>query len=231
VTAAQVIVRAMRLLSQIGSGETPSTEEYADGLVALNGLLDALRNESLMCFATRDESLTLAASDTSYSIGDGGDLDTTRPTDIVQAWVTVSGYDYPVTMISDEAYSAIVDKAADGDYPSKANYRPTMPTGTLNVWPAPGAIYAMKLRTKTPLEAFATIADTVSLPPGWEQLLAFNLAVIWAPEFETSPRQEVVDIAIATKAAIKRTNSRPIEANSGLVELMGGGHSNILTGP
>jgi hypothetical protein len=229
-TAATIIARSMRLLSQIGAGATPTTAEYADGLVAVNGLLDAFRNESLMCYATRDESLTLAAADTSYTIGPSGDLNTTRPTDILQAWVTVSGLDYPVRMISDAAYSAIVDKAADGDWPTEANYRPTMSTGTLNVWPAPGAAYTMKLRTQTPLTVFTAITDTVSLPPGWEQALAYNLAVIWAPEFETSPRQEVVEIAMATKAGIKRVNSRPIRASTELSALVGRSSGSIFLG-
>jgi hypothetical protein len=218
----------MRLFS---AGKTPTTTEYADGLVAINSLLDALRNESLMCYATQVESLTLAASTDSYSIGPSGDLDTTRPTGIEQAWIRDGGIDYPVRLISDEQYSAIPDKSAESDWPTEANYRATMPTGTLYVYPLPNGAATMVLRTRIPLGAFTATTDEVSLPPGWEEMLVFNLAVRWAPEFETQASQTVVDVAMSSKASIKRTNSRPMLASSDLAMALGAaGCSNIITG-
>jgi hypothetical protein len=38
-TAANIIERAMRLLGELASGATPSSDEYADGLTAVNAML------------------------------------------------------------------------------------------------------------------------------------------------------------------------------------------------
>ena len=76
-TVAQVISRSMRLLGQIESGATPSTDEYSDGLIAINALLDSWRNEKLMCFSWQDLTLTVSSGDGSYTIGTSGDINIT----------------------------------------------------------------------------------------------------------------------------------------------------------
>jgi hypothetical protein len=229
-TAATIIARAMRLLGELESGGTPEVEEYADGLVALNAMLDTWRNEGLMCFARQEESLTLSASDASYTIGPGGDLVTTRPVLIEKAWISQGGVDYPVAIIEDDEYASIPMKATAADWPEKANYKATMPAGTLYVYPVPNATRTLKLLTQVPVTAFASTATTVSLPPGWEQAMAANLAVEWAPEFETEASQTVREMARKSKAGIKAVNHRPLKGDSGLVTVLRA-KSNILAGP
>lgn len=228
-TAAGIIAGALRKLGQIAAGTDPTTDEYADGLTALNALLDSWRNERLMCYATQTESLTLSASTSSYAIGPGGTLNTTRPVEIEAAWILDGGSSYAVRIITDGEYDAIPTKLATADWPSQANYRPTMSTGTLYVYPVPNATATLKLRTRVVFAAFATTADTVTAPPGWERALTYGLAVELAPEFEMEPSSTVLGIARASKAAIKRVNTPKQRANTGLVNLFGGGRSRIDT--
>lgn len=228
-TAGDIITRSLRLLGQVGAGEDPDDDELADGLTALNALLDSWRNERLMCYATQTESLTLSSATASYTIGPGGTLSTTRPVDIEDAWIVASSVSYPVRMVSDEEYDAIPDKTGESDWPTKANYRGTMSTGTLYVWPVPNATRTMNLRTRVILTSFSTTGDTVTLPPGWQRALAANLAIDIAPEYETSPRPEVVMMARESKAAIKVTNSAPHEVVTDLALLFPGRSASILT--
>ena len=86
-TAATIIARSLRLLGQIEAGGTPSSDEYADGLTALNAMVSSWNNDGLMCYARQTESLTLSASTASYTIGPGGTLNTTRPVAIEGAWI------------------------------------------------------------------------------------------------------------------------------------------------
>lgn len=231
-TVATIIDRSMRLLGQLPAGESPTSAEYADGLVALNAMVDAWRNERLMCYAMQEETLTLANADASYTIGTGGDLVTARPVAIERAWIVDGDYSHDVLPMTEEEYAAIGSKATTGDYPERFLYRPTMATGTLIVWPVPNATRTMKLLTRVVVGAFASTATTIALPPGWEEALASNLAVNFAPEFETEASPTVRDMARRSKAAIKITNMRPIKSSSGVVEALGrGGNSNILSGP
>jgi hypothetical protein len=224
-----MIERAMRLLGQLESGGTPSTDEYADGLTAINAMLGSWNNERLMCYAIRDETVTMVSAQTSYTIGVGGDLVTTRPVEIADAYVVVSSISYPVRIMNESEYASIPDKTATAAYPDHIYYKPSMSTGTIYVYPVPNAASSLHILTRTPLAAFAATSDTVTLPPGWEEALATNLAVKWAPEFEVAASQDVREMAREAKANIKRINSRPMRAYTELPGLVGGHRSNILT--
>lgn len=229
-TVSTIIDRAIRLLGETGAGEYPTAQEYADALVALNDLLDDWRNERLMVNAIQDETVTMVAAQSSYTIGPGGDLSTTRPVRIEDAYVVSSTTSIEVRMIEEDEYDALPDKTSTSTWPRKALYRPTMPTGTLIVYPVPTAASALHIKTWTPIAAFAAITDTISLQPGYSKALAANLAIELAPEYETDPRQSVVKMAIDSKANIKRVNVRPIKGTSELARLVGPRRSNILTG-
>ena len=60
-TATQIITRAMRLARVIGKGETPDADESADGLQALNTMLDSWQIKRLFVYQIREESFTWAA--------------------------------------------------------------------------------------------------------------------------------------------------------------------------
>lgn len=208
-TVANVIARSMRLLGQIGSGEAPTTDEYSDGLTALNAMLDSWRNDRLMCFAMQTLTLTLANGDDTYTIGTSGDVNTTRPVEIYSAYIVASNITYPVRIINEAEYAAIPAKADTADWPDKLLFRPTVASSlaTVIVHPVPNATRTMKLVARVPVTAFSATSDTVTLPPGWEEAMAANLAIRLAPEFETQPSPAVIQMAKEALAGIKRTNS------------------------
>jgi hypothetical protein len=222
-TAQDICDRAGRLLF----GKDLSVAQSADALVALNGLLGRLNNERLACFAIRDESLTLNGS-TSYTIGASGDLNTTRPVEIVSAYVVVSGTSYPVRLLTAQQRADISLKTSTATFPTAVYYEPDMPLGTLYPYPVASS-GTLHLLTRTPLTAFAALTDTVTLPPGWDDLLSFHLTLALGPEFQVSVRPEVVQLAREAKASIKQTNSEPILATSDLSRLFAPRRSNIIT--
>lgn len=226
-----IVNRSLRLIEKLSAGNSPDTDDSGDVLVACNAMLDSWRNEDLMCYALREESLTLANADASYTIGSSGDLNTTRPMDIEAAWIVDDDISHPVRIITDDEYAAIADKTTSGDWPTVANYKASYPLGTLTVWPVPNGTRTMKLLTKVPFSALA-LADTLAVPPGWEDAIASNLALRIAPEFGVAPSQDVRDMARETKGNIKRQNIKPLRSKSELVGLVGGGSAgNILSGP
>lgn len=231
-TAATIIDRSLRLLGQIGAGETPTDDEYADALESLNALLDSWRNEKLLCYAMQEETLTLANADASYTIGAGGDLNTTRPIEIAYAWIVDGDVSYDVQPMSEAEYAAIPAKTTAADWPDRYLFRPTMPTATLIVYPVPNATRTMKIVTRVILSSLSTTATTVTLPPGWERALANNLAIEIAPEYEASVPGSVLKAATESLAGIKRANlyAQPRTAHTELGAMFSGSRGTILTG-
>lgn len=226
-TVATRIARALRLL---GLGRDPSTDDYADGLIAINAMLELWRNDGMLCYAHQEESLTLSASTASYTIGPSGTLNTTRPVEIVAAWIVDSdSYSHDVRMIEDDDYAAIQDKTATSDWPAVANYKPSMSTGTLYVYPVPNATRTLKLLTRVVVASFSATSDTVTLPPGWEQLIDSNLAVTMAPELPVPVPAETAKMARDSMRLIRRQNARPVNIKTELGALLGRNPRNIKT--
>lgn len=228
-TVQTLINRAGRMLSVVASNTAMGTDESADALVAVNALLDSWRVDKCMAYAHQEESLTLSNGTTSYTIGPGGTLSTTRPVAIDAAWIVVSNISYAVEMIDDDQYASLQDKTATADWPTKANYKASMSTGTLYVYPVPNATRTMKLLTRVVVAAYSAVTDTVTLPPGWELALTSNLAVALAPEYEKQVSPEVQKIARDSLAAIKRINGVPLKAYTELPALVSRATHHILT--
>lgn len=113
------------------------------------------------------------------------------------------------------------------------------------LWPVPNSTYSLHIVTWTTIASLATLSTAIALPQGYERALAYNLAVEIAPEvartvivspLSSSPRIDreasltVKNIAIESKAAIKRANQRPMLADADLYALVRGQKSNIYSG-
>lgn len=204
-TAQTLIDRACRLVGAVASGESASTDETADFLIALNAMLESWNLDRLAIYALVDVTKVLTSSDAAYSIGSGGDINTTRPVEIHAASVTVSGVDLPLMVISKDSWDAIGVRSVTG-VPDRLYYEPAYPLGVVNLYPVPDSTYTLTLAVRSPLTSFATAATSVSLPPGYERALAYNLAIEIAPELGRQVPAEVARIAVQSLAAIKRLN-------------------------
>jgi hypothetical protein len=114
----------------------------------MNAMLGSWNNERLMCYAVRDESLTMIAAQASYTVGPAGILATTRPVEIADAYVVVSNISYSVRIMNESEYASIPDKTATAAYPDHIYYQPSMSAGTVYVYPVPNATSALHLLTQ-----------------------------------------------------------------------------------
>ena len=229
-TVQNIIDRAYRLLGQLNLGESADTNESANLLTALNAMLDSWRNERLMCYAVQDQTIPLVSTNATRTVGPSGDLITTRPITIEGAYIVYSNVSVPVRVIEYDEWAAIPAKTTTSTYPGFLYYQPTMPDGTINLWPIPSGSSTLHILTWTPVLSFASVGLTVTLPPGWEDALAANLAIYIAPEIPVDPRPTVIGMARNTKSMIKKANVRVIKATSELATLLNRSHSNIERG-
>lgn len=227
-TAQTTINRALRLIGAISSGESPTSDESNDGLIALNAMLESWQLDRLTVFAFQDKTFTLVAADGSITLGAAGNI-TTRPDRIESVYITASSTDYPVTLVTAGEWSSIASKTVQSDIPEYGYYEPSYPLGILNLWPVPSAANTLHVVMWTPFTAFASLSTAVSLPPGYERALAYNLAIDIAPEYEKKVSDEVAKGANDSLAAIRRGNNRPMIAGTDLPFLIGNGRgSNIV---
>lgn len=233
-TGVTLLDRGLRFLGVLASGATSDTNQRADGLTAINGLLESWRNDKLLTYSMVDNSLTMVNAQQSYTVGASGDLNITRPVKFEDAFMTISSVDTPVTLIDQVQWDAIPYKTNSSSLVEYAFYNPLMTSsqGVLKVYPVPSAANVLHLITWTVLASLAAITDTVLLPPGYDRAIASNLAIEIAPEYGASASPELQKIARDSLAAIKRMNILPIRAGSELARLFPSkGSSRILTGP
>ena len=234
------IVSTMILNSLVMTGEKTievsslTTAESNYHLSRLNSMIDSWSNDRLLIFALSQTSFALTASQGSYTIGNGGDFNMTRPTRIVDPCFIrdADGNDSELKLIDAQAYGRIVDKDADGTYPVYLFYDygySATSTGTLRFWPEPDSGLSTFINTLQPLQTFSAVSSNLLLPPGYQDAIETNYAVRSA--LGVGPvTPELMALARQTKAAIKTTNlSAPVmRLDYGVT---GGIHSDILTGP
>lgn len=233
-TAQTLINRSLRQLGVLASGESPSADETADALAALNAMLDGWMNDKLMTYALVNIPVPLVANTASYTIGaSGATVTATAPVSIESAYVRKSNIDYPIELIDDKFYNGIAQKNSTSDLPEYLWFNGTNPNATVTVYPVPNEVNTMYLSVWTPYTAFASAATTVTLPNGYEDAIAYNLTVRLSPEYPTIPLSPVVvELAANTLASIKRINRVPMIQTTQIFKLIEGHgtRSNIFSG-
>lgn len=206
-TAATIIRRALRLVGVVGIGEAVAAEEMADAMTSLNSMVGLWANERLIVpVATLDE-VTLTPGKAAYTIGPGGEINTTRPTNLDTAThVELGGISYELTPLTVQEYGGLTLKSYDTSIPQGIWYLQTYPLGQITLYPVPQQAMTLKLWSWKPFVAFDSQTQEIALPPGYDEALATNLAVMIAPEYEREAPPTVKKAAVMSKKLIKRTN-------------------------
>lgn len=134
-----------------------------------------------------------------------------RPLRINSGYVRVATLDYPVLPLNIEQWELIGLKTLNGPWPKYIYYQPSSPVANITCWPVP-ASGEMHLFAETVLQGFSTLADTVTLPQGYNMALRWNLAELLLPEYGKADQATTALIlknAADSRAWIKRTNMQP----------------------
>jgi hypothetical protein len=184
-TTQTIITDALILCGGLEDDETPSDEQRNYARRALNRMSKAWSVKGLKAWCWNEESLTLATSQKSYSIGpSGSDLTTERPIRITNIRKIVTGTEeVPIRQMSRQEYMEQPSKDSDSE-PVAVFYDPQLTNGTLYVWPSPAGAYTLKFSSQQYIEDFDTNSDDPYFPAEWLEAIVYNLAVRLAPKYE-----------------------------------------------
>lgn len=230
-TVRAFIESSYRIIQEVGEGMPMSAQQGKDGLEVLIDLLDNLSLDPSFINTVSVESFTLTGSKASYTIGSGGDFDTSAPVAIEKAIIkendlVISDLD----VIGTGEYAASQDTATG--IPSSLWYNKTQPLATISLVCVPSQAYTLQLFSKKPITTYSNLSDTLSFAHGYKMPLRFLLARVMAPEFGKSLTSDAEKIARRAIRFIKSANSASRNDILSCDEaLLGSGYYDIRTGP
>lgn len=229
-TAIDLITRSMKLAKILAVGETPTADEAEDALATLNDILENWDTESLSLWSTSNFTAPTVAGQATYTIGPGGDFNTTRPADISGAFVTLSGVDFPVGVVGQLEFNLIAQKALQQPLPQKLVYLNDHPLGLITLWPVPSQQVNLTLTFDRLLTQIPDTATAINYPPGAAKALRYTLALELAIEYGVSVDPGLVALAADAKGDYKSSNRQPVKARYDAALVSRGGFVNWRTG-
>lgn len=218
--ASDIIYAAYRLCGALrGPQRGLSASELADGLDALNALVDSWNIDPLTIWANQVQVFNLVANQQKFTIGKDptgvlvADFDAPRPDKIQDANIITqvnSGQPVrtPLTLFNTDEWAAIAVQSVGSQIPQSLYDDYAYPFSNLYLYPYPNATGQLELYYWQQISQFDTESDNFLCPPGYRKAIEFNLAVdlhMRYPQFPMDAR--VVMIAAQTKADIEAHNS------------------------
>lgn len=213
-TARDLVEAALREIGVLAEGETATASQAAETLARLNRYIDRLKTERLTIYSITRSTWNITANVDTYAVGTGQTVNIERPIFVEDVHfqdtsVSPPTPEYPLERMTEQGRAALILKLLPSTQPQAWYYNPTFPYGALTLWPVPNtSIYQGVIYAWTAVGTLATLNTAVSLPPGYEEMLITNLAMVMCPAYDRQPNPVLVEAARESKAAIKRANGR-----------------------
>lgn len=220
-TGHDLVKAAMRLI-QVSAVDTDLTaQELQDGIESLNRMLDSWSADELTLYQVIREQFPLVSGQNPYTMGYGGNFNTSRPMKVVGAYLILNNssipVSYPMQVLGYDDYNAVRLKTLSTNFPNYIYVQPSFPLAEIYIYPifAPndpstqGPAY-INLTSWKPFDIVLDPTAYMSFPPGYWEAIVFNLAVRIAEEYQFSIRETTVALAASALKRIKRLNQRTV---------------------
>lgn len=224
-----MIYSVMRLAGALASGEAPPASEAQDALKSANSMLGLFSLDGLLISKVTIEEFNLIPGKQSYTIGVGGEFNTSRPMQILNAGLVDQSIEQPIEILNHQQWAGITSKNIESSVPTKLYLETSFPLARIFLWPAPSTVSKLKLYSLKPLDSFASLDEEIVLPPGYEELIRYNLYLRLAPEYGKAIDPDLRALAVEAKLGVERQGSREILSSTGLTSLIPSSY-NILSG-
>ena len=224
-TVRDLLEKSFRTIHVLGVGESMATDEAADALDVLNGVLEQANIDKLMGSYQTDLLIPLVANQGSYTIGpstSSPNVIATRPVEILNGFSRRGTIDLPLFIGSKQDYNQITKKDLGiAGWEMMVYYEAQFPKGVLYVYPVPlDTLTTIYLTVMTAIAPFSTLDDTVSMPPGYRVWLQYKTAMRLAPEYGMTFTTDMLSNLLDAESALKRNNIKPMPvARTGLSDL------------
>jgi hypothetical protein len=209
-TAGDQINRALRLLGVLAEGETTSAAASQDALIAFQQMVDSWNTERLAVYATQDQVFSWPVGEITRTLGPTGDFVGNRPILIDDSTYyrdPGTNVSFGIKLINQQQYDGIAVKNVTSTYPQVMWVNMEYPNISMTVYPQPTRLLEWHIVSVEELSQPATLATTLSFPPGYLRAFTYNLAMEIAPEFGVEPSPQVKRIAMTSKRNLKRINN------------------------
>ena len=237
----QLITKCFRDIGTMKMNESPTAFEVADALIDLNILLDSLSTETLMVLGSIMESFPLVAGKQTYTIGIGGDFNTSKPSRIDNAFIqdTLDNR-YPVGITDKAIYDTYEDALISSTRPDELVYDPgptqqAVQMGVIYMYPITDASgpYTLYIGQQKPLIEFANATDIVTFQSAYFMFLRYSLDEMLWPQYRDDGKPfppKLAGLKSKAEGRIVVMNTRPSIA---IVEIgkKGRGSYDIYSGP
>lgn len=221
VTGAQIVGDAFSLLNVFLPGESVPANDGSLALRFLNDLLSEWAQRPTMIPVVARERFDLTANqggpDNPYTIGDGGDFDTTKPANqnsIVSANLILTATSpevrVPLSPYTNQGYAANQLPGMTSGQPTSFYYEPTYQgdLGTFYLWPVPDvSTNDLELFIEQAIAQFANLTTTYYVPDGLPRALKYNLADALQVPYGRELSQKAERIAVSSLGTFKRSNT------------------------
>jgi hypothetical protein len=175
-----VIKGALRKLSVLSSGATPTAAQVTDASEALNAMLKTFQVDGMPLWAIKKHTFTVTSGTSSYDIGVGKTINTPMPLKIIQAY---RNENIPVNIYTNYNYNQLPLANSSGT-PVNLYYKPLSTYGQINLWPIPNdSTTEITIVYQRPFEDMASATDDFDFPTYWTEAFIYGLAWRLAPEF------------------------------------------------
>lgn len=218
--ASDIITAAFRLCGALrGPQRGISDSEMAEGLDALNALVDSWNIDPLTIWANKDLIVNLVQNQITTTIGIDptgvltADYPYPRPDKITNAnIITQVNSGQPVrnalTLLNTDGWAAIQVQQTASQIPQALYDDYAYPLSNLSLWPYPNGPGQLELYYWQTISQFDTASDNFLCPPGYRRALEFGLAVELHPRYPQFAMDPMVSlIAREAKADIEAHNS------------------------
>lgn len=230
-----IIKEALELLGVLSEGEALSAATLENSLRTFNFMVDSWNTEKLIIWVLARNEFTLTVGTNPHEIGPGvvaPGLDAPRPNRIEQGQAWIKGGNLGTTETEMKVFTreqwAREYLSDQSTIPYGLYYEPLFPVAKIWFTFKPDLNYTIVLYLEQMLQQILsdTTTSELSLPPGYAEALASNLAIKLAPKYGKTTPVEVINSAVEGKASIKRLNQKPLYVR-GDPELAVRGASNV----
>lgn len=225
--------QSLILCSMRASGEAVDAALIQDTLATARQMLSAWQLDSLLVYQIARQVVTITTSQT-YTVGVGGTINIPRPVRLYAVnWRDESqtpALELPLDPLGDQAYQDLRVRETVASMPTRFYYDHAYPLATLFLWPKPTLTKKLVLFPWKQVDANIALSDTVTLPPGYERMIVYNLALELSAQPGAKLSPVAVKLAEESKARIAAMNAAPpiLSLPPGLFG--GSGRFNFLSG-